>query len=170
MNSGQTLIELLTYVALIAVIGGIVTSTLISMQRTVAQTLLVRRVHEAAAVTLERIVRDVRVAYDIDESASAFGTHPGRVTLLTRDAGGGADRAYTFETSGSALVVRENGVLVGAVTPGGVTVTNLVFRKITTPVSEALRVELTLHGAQGRASSTERFYTTAVLRDAYQLE
>ncbi len=167
---GQTLIELLVYAALVVVIGGIVTTMLVAMQRAIAQTLVSRRVQGAAAVVLERIVRDARVAHDIDALASTLGSHPGRVTLLVRDAGGGPDVAYAFEVAASELSVRRNGVLEGSLTPDTVSVTNLVFREIVTPVSEALRIELTLHAEQGRASSTETFYVTTVLRDSYQLE
>ncbi|MDP3735642.1 MAG: hypothetical protein Q8R39_04420 [bacterium] len=167
---GQTLIELLVYAALVVIIGGIVTTMLVAMQRAIAQTLVARRVQATAAVVLERIVRDARVAHDIDELASTLGVHPGRVTLLVRDEGGGPDVAYAFEAVASALEVRRNGVLEGSLTPDTVSVANLVFREVVTPVSEALRIELTLHAEQGRASSTEKFYVTTVLRDSYQLE
>ena len=165
----QTLIELLVYTALVVVIGGIVTTMLVVMQRAIAQVTVARRIQATAAVVLERIVRDARVAHDIDELASTLGSRPGRVTFLVRDEGGGPDVSYTFTGTGSTIELRRSGVLEGELVPDNVRATNLVFRQIATPVSTALRVELTLQAEQGHASGTERFYATAVLRDAYQL-
>jgi hypothetical protein len=167
---GQSLVELVVYTGLVVVISAVVTTMLVAMQRAIAQTVVSRRIHAAASVVLERIVRDARVAYDINELASTLGTHPGRVTLLVRGSGGGPDVAYEFTGTGSTIEVRRDGVLQGALVPDNVDATNLVFRQIATPVSTALRIELTLHAEQGHASGTERFYTTAVLRDVYNLQ
>ena len=160
----------MVYTALVVVIGGIVATMLVAMQRAIAQTIVVRRIQATAAVVLERIVRDARVAHDIDELASTLGSHPGSVTLLVRDEGGGPDVSYTFTGTGSTIELRRNGILQGELVPDTVSATNFVFRQVTTPVSTALRIELTLHAEQGHASSTERFYATAVLRDAYNLK
>lgn len=163
---GFTLVEMLVYVAILAVIFVLAINITLAMMRAFTDIRVSRDINNAATVALERITRETRAAYDIDGAQSTFGTHPGRLTLLTKDAAG-SNTSVEFFVSGSTLRIKEGGVDRGALTPQRVVVDNLVFYSLTGVRSKAVKIEMQITGTRGNVSKTRSFYVTAVLRGSY---
>ena len=165
---GFSLVETLFYVALLALSLLVVMQTLLVLTRSYAAFRAAGRIERDAALSLERMVREVRGANNIADAGSVFGVHPGRLRLNTTTAAGAA-RTVEFSVSGGALLLEEaeDGTAAGALTSSTTTVSNLVFRKITTTRSQGVKIEMTLSSGSGAAARSERFYATAVLRNSY---
>ncbi|HEY0980358.1 MAG TPA: prepilin-type N-terminal cleavage/methylation domain-containing protein [Candidatus Paceibacterota bacterium] len=153
-NKGYSLLELLVYVALFAMISVLLVHSLVVLMRTYASAQGFRRLQNNGELIIERITREVRDAESI--STGTFGTHPGTLTLAS-----GGD-TVAFAVSNGAATITENST-TGILSTSQVAVTNMVFRRITTPVGEGVKVELTLT-ATGGVIRTASFYSTALLR------
>ena len=111
---------------------------------------------------MARMLREVRFANRIDEAASAFGAHPGRLALAAPTDGGEVARVFSLD-EGSLFLAE------GAGEPNplsrGMRVTNLVFYLLDEPdAPQAIRVEMTAESSYKSFSDTRKFYGTAVLR------
>lgn len=163
---GFTLVEMLFYIALLSLVLLAVTETLIVMTRSYGALRAAQRIEEEAGFALERMVREIRDASRITDAGSVFGSHPGTVLLTTTTASGAA-RTVEFYLDSGTLMLKEDGAVTGALTSARTGVTNVIFRKITTARSKAVKIELTLTSGTGSAARSESFYATAVLRDSY---
>lgn len=162
-TKGFSLVETLFYVIILSFSLFVVSETVLVMVRSVKNLHADERAAQDGAAVLSRIAREIHNADSITDAESSFAVHPGRLLLHTTDAVGAA-RTVEFYVSSGALMLRENGVLAGALTGAETSVKNLVFRKIVTPRSIGVKTELTIQGA---ASTTRAFYTTSVLRNSY---
>ncbi len=153
-NKGYSLLELLIYIALFAVISIVLVRSLIVVMRTYASAQANRRLQNNGELIMERITREVRDAESI--SSGTFGTNPGVLALS------GEDGNTTFSVVSDAVQVNDDGT-IGALSTNKVSVTSLVFRRITTPVGEGVKIELTLTTANAVIKSAS-FYSTALLR------
>jgi type II secretory pathway pseudopilin PulG len=163
-SKGFTLLETLVYVAVLATITALVTTTLISMLRPAVRVRAAQALTAGANDTLERMSREIRNSYDIDTLQSSFGTNPGTLALRMMD--GAVQETHTFYLSGSRLMLNDNGT-VGALSADSVAVTSLVFYELSTPVSKGVRIELELSTTTSAGTRSETFYTTLMLRDSY---
>jgi type II secretory pathway pseudopilin PulG len=167
-NRGFTLIELLVYIAVMALTLVVVIVALSSFARVYGRTSASQSLARSGASAMERIVREARNAQSIDQTASTFGTHPGRLTVVT-PVSPGVTRSSEFSVVNGAVRLSEDGSVVGTITSGDVTVESLVFYRIATSHSEAVRVLLTLSKTVGTSTITASFYDTGVLRGSYAL-
>lgn len=163
---GFSLLETLFYVAILALSLLAVMQTLAVVTRSYAVFRAAGRIERDAALSLERMMREIRDANDIAAAGSAFGAHPGRLLLNTTTAAGAA-RAVEFYVNSGALSLKEDGVISGPLTSGNTTVSNLVFRNIATARSKGVKIEMTISSGSGAAARSENFYATAVLRNSY---
>lgn len=158
--------ETVFYVAILSLCLMAVTETLIITVRSYGVLRAAQIIETDAAVALERMTREIRDAKSVSLSGSVLGSHPG-VLFLNSTTLAGAPRTVEFLLENGKLSLKENGVSQGALTGERSAVAYLVFRRIVTARSEGVKVELTLQSGTGVASSTEKFYATAVLRDSY---
>lgn len=163
---GFSLVEMLFYMAILSIALLAVTQTLIVMVRSYGNLRAAHRIEQDAGLALERMLREARDASDITDAESVFGSHPGELFLTTTTAAGAA-RTVEFYLLNGQLMLKEDGAVTGALTGTKTTVTNLIFRKITTARSKGVKIELTMTSGAGSALKTEIFYGTAVLRDSY---
>lgn len=164
--AGFSLVETLFYVALLALSLLVVMQTLVVLTRSYTTFRDAERIERDAALSLERMVREVRGANNIADAGSVFGVHPGRLRLNTTTAAGGT-RTVEFSVSGGALLLTEDGAALGALTSSTTNVSSIVFRKITTARSQGVKIEMTLTAGSDAAARSENFYATAVLRNSY---
>ena len=167
-KNGYTLIELVIYVGIVAVVALVVTNSILILNRTLASFRLERRLATSSETAMRRIVREAHLARDIYAS-STLGSSPGVLSLASQESEeDDAARDVMIYVSGGALTLRRGTGPAVAFTAGGVTVTNLIFRQIVNgTVSKAVKVELTLRASAGNASTTKNYYTTTLLRGAY---
>ena len=165
-KGGFTLIELLIYTGILMLLVAVVGSTLLSMGRAYRSLGAEQAVENAGRVGLERMAREARSSHAIDLSGSTFGTSPGQLSLNTTDENGTAI-VVQFFLSGESLHVREGGVDQGPLTVASARVTNLVFRKITTEKSTAIKIEMAVESGTSSAYHARSFYDTSILRPSY---
>ena len=166
---GFTLVEALTYVALLSVILLAVTGLMLAMTTAYRSLRASRDVSIAASVVMDRIATEVRSAESIDAFGSVFGAHPGALRLNTLDAGGNPTTVEFF-LAADALRIKEGGADKGSLSASSTRVTNLLFRRLIASTSEAVRTEITLEANYGGRVKSENFYLTNVLRGSYENE
>lgn len=166
-HAGYSLVELLVYVAMFAVVAVVVINSLLISTRSFAETRTNRELMHAGFDIVERISREIRQAESVDIPGSALGSHPGTLVLLGSDEDGD-DREVGFAVENGAVVLYENGVSQGALSDAHVEVASLVFRNISTAGADAVRVELSLTRTRGSSSKTADFFDTIILRGSYQ--
>ncbi|PJE64179.1 MAG: hypothetical protein COU90_03705 [Candidatus Ryanbacteria bacterium CG10_big_fil_rev_8_21_14_0_10_43_42] len=159
MKRGYTLIETVIYIALVIVIAVVFVQVLVFFAQGFRQAKELRTMHFSAETALERIVREIRFADGVTIGSSVFDTHPGVLTLSSIDPTTEVPQIITISTSGSQLTLQKDSASPDFLTPNTVTVENIVFRYIATPISEAIKIELRING--------KNFYSTALLRRSY---
>ena len=166
LHAGFSLIEMLFYIALLSLCMLAVMRTLVAVTNSYRTFRSATHVEQEAAFGFERMVREIRDASGIDDAGSTFGSHPGKLLLSTTDVSGTA-RTVEFSLSSGLLKLAENRVTTGFLTSTSTTISNLVFRKITTARSKGVKIEMTMQSGTTTAFRSENFYVTAVLRDSY---
>lgn len=163
MEKGFSLIEILVYSAIFAVVLILIVGTALGLSRAYGGFSARAALEQDGALVLERLTREVREARGVDTGASTLGVNPSMLVLTKAD-GMGTTR---FSVSGGALRFADNGIEQGALTGNKVSVASFVARRMTTGRSEGVKIELTLHAGEGAASTTRNFYATTLLRDSY---
>lgn len=163
---GFSLVETIIYIGLLILIIVAVVNMLIGMSKAYGFMRLSTHIQTSSIDSLDRVVREIRNAKSVDVANSTLGTSPGVLTLNSTDDAGNA-MTYQFYISGGVLRMKQNGIDQGPLTLPDVTVGNLVFRKMTTGVSQAVKIDMTLTAGSGSMTRTAKFYGTAILRDSY---
>lgn len=164
---GFSLVEMVIYIAFFAVLSLLATQAMFVVMRSFYQLRLTQNINQSATTALERMSREIRNAYDFDETQSTFDTNPGRLTLKTKDASD-VNTTIEFSVTGGKLWIKEGGVDKGTLLAKNTTLTNLVFRQITTANSRAIKIEMTLRDTRGILEREVKFYDTIVLRGSIQ--
>ncbi|OGZ96033.1 MAG: hypothetical protein A3I44_00045 [Candidatus Sungbacteria bacterium RIFCSPLOWO2_02_FULL_51_17] len=166
----MSLVELVVYGALLAVISVFVVNTIVMATRVISEVRAERAITTNGELIMQKIIREARQATSLNAS-STFNVDPGDLSLTTivsptdytettadfyTDAAG--DVYYKKGSAASALLNSED-----------VSVSTIVFRKIFTATSsEGVRVELTLQAtASARYVISRNFFGTAILRGSY---
>lgn len=165
-NAGFSLIEVLVYVFILALILGVVTSSLFSVAKSYRAMKSTSSIDVTAQTVLERMTREIRDARSVSDADSIFNSSPGRISLITTD-NVGVPLQIDFYLNNQTLFVEEGGVEIGPLSASSARVSNLVFRKISTGESEALKIEMTVESGQGDSFRSKNFYSSVVLRGSY---
>ncbi len=162
LSKGYSLIELVIYIALFAVISAVVVQSLIFVMKTYANARSFRTLQQNGELVMERITREVRQSNNILTASSVFGTTPGILTVsgLNSDLTQYAD---TFSVTNGVVSLSTNGT-VSNLSTNEVLVSNLTFWNITTTGVKAVKVQLSLT-TNNNPTVTKTFYTTVVLRE-----
>lgn len=158
-KKGYSLLETIVYIALFSLISTVILS-FISISSKIYGTARVNNlITESGNTAIESITRNIRSASSVTAN-SVFGSSSGVLELLNTD--GKIVKIYLLN---GVVTINENGVLVGGLTNQNLTVSSLIFYKITTTNSVAIKTELILsHAGSGK---TEQFQTTTTLRNSY---
>lgn len=159
-QQGYSLIELVIYIALFALISVVIMNALITVMRTYASAQGYRRLQTNGELIMERVVREVRDASALS-GGSVYTSNPGTLSLSGTD-GSGAAHTAVFSVSNGALVLNDNGTSANLST-SEVAISNFIVRRITTAGGEGIKIELTLTTTNGHIVSAS-FYGTAMLR------
>lgn len=164
-KKGFSLIEMLIYVAILAIMVVLVITVTLSVSDSYGDFQVSRNVQTAAVISLERMVREIRMAESVVLGSSTFDAHPGILTLQkTGDTG---IETVIFSITGQSLTVQENSEPVGVLSRGEVSITNLVFRKVDGTSSNGVKIEMTIESTRGDSTKTETFNAFAVMRGSY---
>lgn len=168
-QKGYTLIEVLIYVVLLAVISLVV---LLFINQLLGVNETTRRTREAldnARRSLETISQEIRHADSIYTPTSVFGTNPGQLSLATvRDLPTDENLTYVdFYVDNNSLYLKREGQSTQLLTSEKVKVTNLTFVNNNTGGADAVRISITVEykdlisGPKNAVTLT----STAVLRN-----
>jgi len=160
-QKGTSLLETAVYIAIFSVIAVVVVSTMLSLSRSYISLRVTQNINNATMVAFEQMVRNVRLAESVDVANSTLGIHPGRLTVVVDTT------TVEFYLNGTTLRMRKGGVDVGLLTTPDVSVTSLIFRRVTNGNSEGVKIDMTIQSTLGKITKTENVYDFVVLRDSY---
>ncbi len=167
-QKGFTLLEVVMYVGLLAVITSIVTNSFLSDINVWGHARSTRDATDAGRLMLERMDQEIKLSRSVDTSASSLGVHPGKLVLNTF-----ASTASTQESTleifleGEELKIKRGTGTAVSLSGGNARVTNLVFKRLASSKSEIVRIELTIEASNGKFAKEILFTTAAVLRSNY---
>lgn len=167
-KKGLSLLEAVIYVSILAVIFVVVVNTITISSSTLGVGRLKRNVAVEAGAALERIVREVRLADGVDESASALATTTG--TLVLDSVASAEDDTDTTKTISleDGVVTLQVGSDSAKPLTSGLVVNKLAFYAITVgTTSEAVTVTMRARDTFGALEVEQNFFATAVLRGSY---
>ena len=144
---GFTLIEILSYVAVLTIIVLAVSSFLLWATRLNVKTRAVRETLDNARRAMEIITGEIKEAESIYTPTSVFGSNPGQLSLETKKylPAGETDSYVDFYVCDDKLCRKEEGQNPVALTSDRVRVSNLVFNYIaTTSTSPSVQINLKL--------------------------
>ncbi|MCI0619939.1 hypothetical protein L0Y40_02830 [Candidatus Wolfebacteria bacterium] len=165
-DSGLTLVEMILYLAITAILFVVIVNMSLLFGSSQSRLATARVLNRSATISLERMIYEMTRADSVDIGASSLGVDQGVLALNTTNGEGDPVVDKLYITDG-ALTLEEDGVVAGALTESGARTTSLVFNRITTSGSEAVRVALTLEAGSGPSVRAETFYTTVILRHSY---
>jgi len=154
--------EMLIYLSILALMLWVIGNILNSMIQTERVASSSKVVENAAIFGLERMVREIRDASNV-EASSVLDLNPGVLVLSGTDTNGGA-KTIEFFLSLGALHIKENGVDKGALTESKATVTSLVFSLLSNPNSKSVKTVMTVESGTSTTYKKETFYSTTILR------
>lgn len=152
-NRGFTLIEVLLYMGLFALISVVALSALGGMSKALSTLRANRGTTDATVVAFERMVREIQNATSTNAAQSTFGLSPGTLVLNSNNT------TVTFFLSGTTLMVQEGSAGASSLLPSGVSFSSLLFRRARTSASEGVKIEAVVNG--------KIMNTTAVIRGSY---
>jgi hypothetical protein len=160
---GYSIVEIIVYLAIFTAISILVINSFLVILSSFNKTNMNRKLLESGSIVMERVSREIRHANSIDIVNSALGANPG-ILQLNMSAGG--YMKFKEEINGE-LYLYNNSSTGNNLLGQNVSLTNLIFRRITTTESEAVKIEMTLQYSDGKNIKSENFYNTIVLRGGY---
>lgn len=158
-KQGHSLIELLFYISILALVTLVVIKSLFVMTSSFRETSFQAELIGSSSI-MERMSREIRQSVSINTISA------NSLTLNTKD-GSGVDKTVIFSLAGSDINFTDNGVSMGNLNTPNISVSSLVFTEITTTKGKAVKISLTLSSINDKLSRTVNFYNTIALRGMY---
>jgi Tfp pilus assembly protein PilW len=162
-RAGFSLVEMLIYISILAVVLILLVQVVLSFSSNYRELSTLRLVERSATESLERMTRDIRNATTVTIAESTLDAHPGVLTIVATQGTNSTTTKFYTDASGK-VKVDVNGSYIGPLTTSKVTVTDLKFRLLTTTVSKAVKIEITLRGVYGTITQTRSYNATVVLK------
>lgn len=156
MKKGFTLIEMLIYIALLAIISVLIINSMLFLVPSYNSLKVTRDINNAAVSTLERITREVKSASGVDVVNSVFDVQEGKLVL---------NDGTSIYLSGGRVYIQEGSGDPNPLTRKEVTVTDLTLEHFIGTESEAVQVRMTVEGSRRNITKTGNFHTAATLRN-----
>lgn len=165
-KKGFTLVEVVLYMTFVAFFSIVAINGVMTLTRVFAEFHVTRDMNSTAVTIMDRINREIRLAYDVDQGQSSLATNPGVLFLNTTATT--TDTNIEFSVDAGRVKVREGGVDAGYLGSQHVNVDILIFDIIANTYSQAIktRLELTANFSNGD-TKTRTFYSTTILRGGY---
>jgi Tfp pilus assembly protein PilV len=167
--SGFALVEMIIYIPIMVIIMLAVVNIIISITKSNKFSSIENNIKNSAISGLEEITREIRNAKSIDYNQSVFNSSDGILFLNTLDQNGNI-KTIKFYLAGQILKEDVGGVSTstgGVLTQKDVKVLSMIFKRIDTLKSKAVKIELVLSGSNNGLIRNENFYSTIVLRGSY---
>lgn len=161
--SGTSLMETVIYLAIFTVMSIVVINSFIII---VASMSLIKTNHDllgSGQQAMERISYEIRNSKNIDLTNSTFDSNESVLRLIDAD----GSSYVVIEKNNSNIKLSNQDGFVGNLISNNLSANSLVFRKISTTNSEAVKIEIELQDNRGKEQKIERFYNTVILRGGY---
>lgn len=163
-QNGFTLVEVLVYVVVLTAIVGAMGYFVTQTYQLYRVTLESARADRVGVSLHTRLAREIRSGASIDGTESTFGVIDGILTLQTAD-----QTVKQFSLSDDRIFYTENGGIPVALTPDTVTISELQFEQIITPVSQGVWYEVVVsYEGAGGVPTTHAYRGVAILRQSYE--
>lgn len=158
-KAGFTLVEILVYVAVLAIIVSAVFSFLLWAAQSQVEASSKRRVILEGSKVLELVAKEVREATSVYTPTSVFLSHPGQLSLQTQKSlpTGEQETFVDFFICETRLCMKKELQDPLALTSPDVVVDSLMFSQVVSGTIPSLRMELTLSSKGNQASFKETF-------------
>ena len=148
-GAGITLIEMLVYIAALAIVTLAVSYFFLWAVRSNTKTKVMRETLDNARMAMETMAYETREAKSIYAPTSTFGSHPGQISLeTTKYLPTGEDKTtyIDFYLCGDRLCLKKEASLSPiALTSERVEVSNLVFSQIISGGAPSIQIDLTVN-------------------------
>lgn len=166
-NRGLTIIELLIYTAVVAFIVAAVGIAVQSAYQFYGELTTTPRVDRVGISIVEQVIRDVRTGNDVILEESTFGVAVGSLAILVPSGESSTIEKHLAVDNGRMMYWEDDGT-PQAFTPDDISVSRFLLTHITTPESEAVRVELELTFELSSGTQTRQYSGVAILRRSYE--
>lgn len=164
---GFSIIEIIIYLSIFTILSILVINSFITVMRSFSATRENISLLEAGINGMERISREIRKsdAIDLVNSSLSEGilhlnnTKDGFVKRFSSESGD--LNLYECSSLGACDILSGN--LIGE----NISLESLVFRRIITEKSEAIKIEMSLRDVRSKTGKVENFYNTIILRGGY---
>jgi hypothetical protein len=162
LTKGYSLVELVIYVAILSIISLLIISTVLSFTSGYRSILALRIVDHSAVDIMERITRDIRSAKQVDSINSVFGTNSG--VLIITSTINGSDAIEKFYLQNDVVKLDINGNYFGPLSISNSIINSLVFTKMDSGISTAIKIDLTVSAVVGTVTESETYHSTVILK------
>lgn len=159
-QKGISLIETLFYVAIFSLVCMVVINSMISIMKALDTNKKNKEIMQSSEI-MERISREIKQAESIHSIESNFNN----LKILTTDESN-TTKIVEFNLTDSNVRFLEDENFVGNLNSSNIKVVSLVFKKITTINSSAVKVFLSV-SHKNDLSKVYNFYNTIILRGSY---
>lgn len=160
-NKAFTLIEMMIYISLMTIISLIMVEALMIVLKSNKSSFTEINIRNSGYGAMEGMLREIYSSESIDEISDG---------VLQMKQNSGANIVRFATSSASALNFYEGSgtpILLGPLTSRDVLVKNLIFTKIDTGKSLAVRIQMELEAEVNGITKNEWFYSTGILRGSY---
>lgn len=159
---GMSIVDTMVYIAVLVILTSAAVTAIFSLNTVFERNKSERVLTDAATMVLERFTRDVRDADTVNLLLSTLAASSSVVVLEN------SATTTTYSVTDGKVMLDVEGVSYGALTPDAVLVQNFSVVRYAGTQSDALRLTLDLATYGKFASTTEKFYSTVVLRGSYE--
>lgn len=167
-KTGFSIVEIIIYFGLLAVISTLVTTNIISLFKNYNIVRSNQEIEYNAINIIDKLTRDTRDAASINITDSSFSVAQGTISLhIASSTNDNASNTVKFYLNNNKLKYMKDGVDFGNISTNAVNVSNFRIYYISASSTEAIKVELTLDTIPHLNSSSisKNFYTTILLRE-----
>lgn len=154
-SKGFTLVEMLMYAGILAIILIVIFNIILSFMNSYRTLSALSSMESSATTAMERLTRDIRNS----TSATVSGMGSSTLTLVSET---GVNTQFYLQ--GETLHVGVNNVDLGPLTASTVNVTGLTFNVLNSTNSKAVKIDLTLESTSGTAVQTKNYHDTIILK------
>lgn len=161
-NSGFTLVEMIIYLALMTIITITMVQSLVVVLKSNRDSFADLNLRNSGYSAMEGILREIYSSDSITTTTNVLQMNQGTtiVKFATSSSASASTTLYLYQGVGTP-------VSVGPLTSKGVNVKNLIFTKINTGNSLAVRIQMKLETTVNGITKSAWFYSTGILRGSY---
>lgn len=166
MKRGFSLVEVLIYSAIATALLIVMSTSLISLNRSFQVVRGDFAVNQGVTSVIESLAREIRGATSVDTVNSILGNSTGKLVLNNIDASG-QNHKSSFTLQNGILNYQKDPQAEFVINGGGIQVTKFFLTPLTSPHSYAVKVDLTFTYLKNGSTTTQNFSNMYILRGSY---